>query len=128
MVEAQLREILDHFHDVRHPCILNMNGDVVASLDPVSVLPTEYEAFVMSLTDLSQGFLSIFTSRSARKIRLRGINRNVFFIYSINEKHILIFYATGHETDTFVPTYEEEDKLIQPILQALNTELLSRFP
>lgn len=118
-LQFQLGTICEYFREVRYAAILNKNGDVVCTVDSIDSFPPEFEAFVMSFLELSQSFLKIFSSGSAKSFKLRGMNKTIFYIYSINQDYLLVFYSITSDNNnnkSFVMNFDGADKCMDQIL------------
>jgi predicted regulator of Ras-like GTPase activity (Roadblock/LC7/MglB family) len=122
-LDQNLRKIVDSFGSVKHVAILNVAGDIVATAEPVTSMPQEFEEFVMSLLELSKTFMKLFVSHNVRHLSLRGVNESSFFLYSIDDSHILVFYVFDH-APTFFEDNARDNLSIQPIIESLRTQLL----
>lgn len=121
-LQFQLAIMCEYFREVRYAAILNKNGDVVCTVDSIEAFPPEFEAFVMSFMELSQNLIKIFSNGSTKSIKLRGMNKTIFYIYNINPDYLLVFYSITAENSnkSFVMDFDGADKCMVQVLEDLN--------
>lgn len=115
----KLNLICSTFAEVRYPCIISKDGDVLYSVAGNAVPTMDLTFTFASLKSSAARFSSVLALTGCTKMKISGEVYN-FMMFSLDANHILVFYCL---IETIGPGLHSKEDTLRAVVDAMKLDL-----